>query len=51
MRGAWPPKATGPLFEGGRLVGQYRQAKAARDEARLRYQQTVLTAFRECPMP
>jgi multidrug efflux system outer membrane protein len=38
-------QATGPLFEGGRLVGQYRQAKAARDEARLRYQQTVLTAF------
>ena len=38
-------EATGPLFEGGRLVGQYRQAKAARDEARLRYQQTVLTAL------
>jgi multidrug efflux system outer membrane protein len=40
-------EATGPLFEGGRLVGQYRQAKAARDEARLRFQQAVLTAFRE----
>jgi multidrug efflux system outer membrane protein len=40
-------EATGPLFEGGRLVGQYRQAKAARDEARLRFQQTALTAFRE----
>ncbi len=39
--------ATGPLFEGGRLVGQYRQAKAARDEARLHYQQTVLAAFRD----
>jgi outer membrane protein, multidrug efflux system len=38
-------QASGPLFEGGRLVGQYRQAKAARDEARLRYQQTVLTAL------
>jgi multidrug efflux system outer membrane protein len=37
----------GPLFEGGRLVGQYRQAKAARDEARLRYRQTVLTALRD----
>jgi len=37
--------ASGPLFEGGRLVGQYRQAKAARDEARLRYQQTALTAL------
>ncbi len=46
---AWGVAAggTGPLFEGGRLVGQYRQAKAAREEARLRYQQTVLTAFRE----
>jgi multidrug efflux system outer membrane protein len=40
-------EATGPVFEGGRLVGQYRQAKAARDEARLQYQQTVLTAFRD----
>jgi multidrug efflux system outer membrane protein len=46
---AWGVSAetTGPLFEGGRLVGQYRQAKAARDEARLHYQQTVLTSFRE----
>lgn len=40
-------QATGPLFEGGRLVGQYRQSKAAREEARLRYQQIVLNAFRE----
>lgn len=39
--------ATGPLFEGGRLVGQYRQAKAARDEALLRYRQTALTALRD----
>ena len=39
--------ASGPLFEGGRLVGQYHQAKAARDEARLRYQQTALTALRD----
>jgi multidrug efflux system outer membrane protein len=46
---AWGAGAevAGPLFEGGRLVGQYRQAKAARDEARLRYQQTALTALRE----
>jgi multidrug efflux system outer membrane protein len=46
---AWGMAAegTGPLFEGGRLVGQYHQTKAARDEARLRYQQTVLNAFRE----
>jgi multidrug efflux system outer membrane protein len=40
-------EATGPLFEGGRLVGQYRQARAARDEARLRYRQTTLTALRD----
>jgi multidrug efflux system outer membrane protein len=40
-------EATGPLFEGGRLVGQYRQAKAARDEARIRYRQTFLTALRD----
>jgi outer membrane protein, multidrug efflux system len=40
-------EATGPLFEGGRLVGQYRQAKAARDEARLHFQQTALAALRD----
>ena len=40
-------EATGPLFEGGRLVGEYRQAKAARDEARLQYYQTFLTALRD----
>jgi multidrug efflux system outer membrane protein len=40
-------EAAGPIFEGGRLVGQYRQAKAARDEARLHFQQSVLSAFRE----
>jgi len=40
-------EGAGPLFEGGRLVGQYRQAKAARDEARLRFQQTALTALRD----
>ncbi len=39
--------ATGPIFEGGRLVGQYRQAKAARDEARLRFQYAALTALRD----
>jgi len=46
---AWGVAAegTGPLFEGGRLVGQYRQSKAARDEAKLRYHQTILNAFRE----
>src|SRR4051812_41356219 len=40
-------EAAGPLFEGGRLVGQYRQAKAARDEALLRYRQSALAAFRD----
>jgi multidrug efflux system outer membrane protein len=40
-------EATGPLFEGGRLVGQYRQSKAARSESELQYRQTVLNAFRE----
>lgn len=40
-------EAAGPLFQGGRLVGQYRQSKAAREEAMLRYQQTILNAFRE----
>ncbi|HEX4119697.1 MAG TPA: efflux transporter outer membrane subunit [Verrucomicrobiae bacterium] len=37
--------ASGPIFEGGRLVGRLHQAKAARDEARLRFQQTALVAF------
>lgn len=40
-------EGTGPLFEGGRLVGQYRQSKAARSEFELRYRQTILNAFRE----
>jgi outer membrane protein, multidrug efflux system len=40
-------EGAGPLFEGGRLVGQYRQTKAARSEAELRYHQTILNAFRE----
>jgi multidrug efflux system outer membrane protein len=45
----WSAAATaaGPVFTGGRLTGRYRQTKAAREEARLRYQQTALTAFRE----
>ncbi len=40
-------EGAGPLFQGGRLVGQYRQSKAGREEAKLRYQQTILNAFRE----
>ena len=38
---------TGPIFQGGNLLGQYRQARAQWEEARLRYQQTTLTAFQE----
>jgi outer membrane protein, multidrug efflux system len=40
-------EATGPLFEGGKLVGQYRQTKAARAEATLEYQRLILNSFRE----
>lgn len=39
--------ATGPLFEGGKLTAQYREAKAARDEAKIAYEQAVLNAFQE----
>jgi multidrug efflux system outer membrane protein len=46
---AWSVAAglAGPLFQGGRLAGQYHQAKAARQEALLRYESTVLTALQE----
>jgi len=37
--------ATGPLFQGGGLRGQYDQAKAAWEEAKLQYQQAALNAF------
>ena len=37
--------ATGPLFQGGSLHGQYDKARAAWEEAKLRYQQTALEAF------
>lgn len=37
----------GPIFKGGRLYGQYEQARAEREEARLRYQQIALNAFQE----
>src|SRR4029079_17249136 len=40
-------EASGPLFQGGRLVGQYRQTKAARDEALLGYRRSALIALRE----
>ena len=40
-------ETTGPIFEGGKLVGQYHQAKAAKEEAILRYRQIILFAFRD----
>jgi len=39
--------AAGPLFTGGRLTGRHRQAKAVWEEAKLQYQDTALSAFRE----
>jgi multidrug efflux system outer membrane protein len=39
-------EASGPIFEGGKLVGQYHQAKAAKKEAIAQYRQTILFAFR-----
>jgi multidrug efflux system outer membrane protein len=45
----WSAAATaaGPIFTGGRLTARRRQTKAAWEEAKLNYQQTALTAFRE----
>jgi outer membrane protein, multidrug efflux system len=40
-------QVTGPIFQGGTLHGQYEQAKAVWEEAKLRYQQTALNAFAE----
>jgi multidrug efflux system outer membrane protein len=44
---AWSAAAglSGPLFHGGQLRAQYRQAKAARDQFTLQYQATVLNAM------
>lgn len=46
---AWSAAAdiAGPIFQGGRLNAQYRQAKAVRDQFWLQYQSAVLTGFRE----
>ena len=46
---AWSVAAslTGPLFHGGQLRGQYLQARYARDQFVLQYQQTVLNALSE----
>lgn len=47
--GLWSVGAqiTGPVFQGGGLHGQYDQAKAAWEQAKLQYQQTALNAFAE----
>jgi multidrug efflux system outer membrane protein len=47
--GAWYVAAnlTGPIFEGGLLKAQLRQARAVWDESRFQYQSTVLNAFQE----
>ena len=37
----------GPIFEGGLLRAQYRQAKAAWEQAKLQYRQTALNALQE----
>jgi multidrug efflux system outer membrane protein len=38
---------TGPLFKGGQLKAELRQARAAWDESRFQFQSTVLNAFQE----
>ncbi len=47
--GAWSAAANlaGPIYQGGLLKGQLRQAQAVWDEARFQYQSTVLNAFQE----
>ncbi|HKA27747.1 MAG TPA: efflux transporter outer membrane subunit [Candidatus Binatia bacterium] len=37
----------GPLFQGGRLIGNYKSAKANWEATKWQYEQTVLTALRE----
>jgi multidrug efflux system outer membrane protein len=37
----------GPLFQGGRLIGNYKSAQAGWEAAKAQYEQTVLTALRE----
>lgn len=46
---AWSAAANlaGPIFQGGLLQGQYRQARAAWEEAALQYQSVVLNALQE----
>jgi multidrug efflux system outer membrane protein len=38
---------TGPIFQGGAISAQYRQAQAVWDQVRLQYLETALIAFRE----
>lgn len=38
---------TGPVFQGGKLYAQYKGSKAAFEEAKAAYQETVLTAFQD----
>jgi multidrug efflux system outer membrane protein len=38
---------TGPIFQGGRILENYRAHIALWEQAKAQYQQTVLTAFRE----
>jgi outer membrane protein, multidrug efflux system len=47
--GAWyaAGELSGPIFEGGLLKAQVRQARAAWDESRFQFQSTVLNAFQE----
>ena len=40
-------QASGSIFEGGRLIGQYHQTKAAKEQAKLQYRQTILSALRD----
>jgi multidrug efflux system outer membrane protein len=37
----------GPLFQGGRLIGNYKSAKANWEATKAQYEQTVLTSLRE----
>lgn len=37
----------GPLFDGGRILGNYRASVAAAEEAKWRYERAVIQAFQE----
>lgn len=39
--------ATGPIFQGGRLMARYKEAKAQWEEAKAQYHRTALNAFGE----